>query len=461
MSLLPRADQARIVAALRKFVKDLLQDEAYNYVIPVERKGTALIRSAFGDLGVNQWHRIISSEALEGASPVRPPQRLLILDDAVRRGIALKRTRDEVAKAWPNAEIFVASFITHRTAPARCADIVYYQNLDDDSYMERRNAVMEHLQAEGSLLLDTEHVEVKAEIACSADDFFLALANWGTPVRFASSANRVNCTVFLESETLACRLGDVVPTFAEFTGAVCKIRVIASPSRANSFAIIPILYPMLRLPDGTRYMHPRMKWTQTISGPRRLFQCVGLSLSLQLMTDLMTWIRQDLGDSVKFEFEAGLEHLKVVFPEIRLNEMIDEIRHGMRRNRVGCAGRRGHVDDPGSDILGRLAEEILKRCFDRTSPETGFFRKLGLGEILKIADWTGQTPARVSAALDTLIDDARILPGIECVEHGTEIHVKRVFRPDGEIVSRDVLRRALLDGRGSDLDYASSCPSYC
>jgi DNA-binding transcriptional ArsR family regulator len=165
----------------------------------------------------------------------------------------------------------------------------------------------------------------------------------------------------------------------------------------------------------------------------------------------MEWLSDALTDSVRFEcVYGGVEHLTSVFPEMDGGEVRTELERVSRRRRTRSI-KRGVVDDPGIDILGELASEILLRLYDRAEYETGFLKKLYIKEILDISRVTGQTQSRVSAALDMLIDAAMIHPETQFEPSNGAILARRVFGADGEVVKRQVIRHALAVGKGMEL----------
>jgi hypothetical protein len=445
-------ENSRTVAALEKFVKDLILDDRFDYIVPVERKGTALVRAALGSTSRKQWKHILSSDAIETVTNPERARNVLILDDSVWTGQSLIQAVASVRKILPNAEITTAAFVTHRQAPSDLVDIAYYQNVDDQCYHECRSALVDYLQVQGSLLLDTEHVEVTTRITVSPSALYEALAGWGDTVVFASG-ERVNCTVMRRADSLMSVFNPISPKFADLTSAICKVRVVSSPKERGVYSIIPICYPQLRLGDLANFQNPHMPWTSAISWNRadpssRLFQCVGLSLSIELALEVMMHLADALPEQVSFEYGAdGIDHLLATFPEldpVQIRTRLDHIADKRRSRRAKAKP----PDDPGTDILEGIASEILLLCYDRWSYETGFVRKVTIGKIMELARYLGQPEARLSAALDILIDSARILPDVGYETIGDEVLVRRVFGPEGEIVKRKLIRRALGLGKG-------------
>ena len=449
------SERARTVAALDRFVHGLVNSAAYDYIVPVERKGTALVRAGLGADPARSWRRILSSDAIKTVRSDGPAAHILIVDDSVWTGRSLQQTVDAVRSALPAAHITTAAFVTHQEAPTDAVTIAYYRGVDDECYRECREALIEYLQTKGSLLLDTEHLEVGVRISCPTSDFYSALAGWGETVMFASG-DRVNCTVLRRADTLGTLFEPVRPTYADLAGAICKLRIVSRPTERNSYSLIPICYPQLHLGKSDEYVNQFMPWTASVGWDQdapdaRLFQCVGLGFSVELALDLMMFLSEALPEQIAFDFSSdGIEHLVTIFPELDLTQVrsrLDRI-HARRRPRKT---RHGVPDDPGIDILEDLAGDILQLCYDRWSIDTGFVRSIGLSDILQLARLTGHTEARLSAALDVLIDSARILPQLSYARSGDSTLVTRTFVPEGEIVKRKLVRHALGLGKGMEL----------
>jgi hypothetical protein len=196
-----------------------------------------------------------------------------------------------------------------------------------------------------------------------------------------------------------------------------------------------------------------MPWTKLISwdpaNPNsRLFQCVGLAFSVELALDLMTYLEDALPERVAFNFDGdGIDHLLSIFPEMDVMQVRSRLEQINSRRRSRKT-KSGVVDDPGLEILESLSEEILARCYDRYAYDTGYVKKLSVDDILQVSRLVGQSEPRVSAALDILIDSARILPELAYDKIGDATIVKRIFGPEGEIVKRKLVRSALGRGRG-------------
>jgi hypothetical protein len=88
---------------------------------------------------------------------------------------------------------------------------------------------------------------------------------------------------------------------------------------------------------------------------------------------------------------------------------------------------------------------------DSISYESGNVRDLTLDDILQLERVCGP-PWHLSAALDLLIDRAWILPKVDVRKQGDRNVARRTFGPDGEMIRREIIRRALLAGRGIEIE---------
>src|SRR5262249_9038994 len=152
-----------------------------------------------------------SSSAVERIPNRQSPTRVLVVDDSVWTGHSLRAAVARVHHALPDAVVTTAAFVTHRQAPPGAVDVAYYRGVDDESYQDRRGAVVEYLQTKGSLLLDTDHIEIGVRIGASVAEFYEVLAGWGSTVLFASPTDRINCTVLQESKSVRETLKHVKP----------------------------------------------------------------------------------------------------------------------------------------------------------------------------------------------------------------------------------------------------------
>src|ERR1035438_5752099 len=139
----------RIASALDGFLRRLTAPDLYDLIVPVERKGTALVRAALHGCPTARWKCVLSSDAIQDHANKVSPKKILILDDSVWTGLSLRRTVATVAAAFPNAAITTAAFVTHRDAPPDLVNIAYYQSVDELMYQTCRDTLVNFLQDRG------------------------------------------------------------------------------------------------------------------------------------------------------------------------------------------------------------------------------------------------------------------------------------------------------------------------
>src|SRR5258708_3005241 len=90
----------RIIGALVRFIRDLVSDQGFDYIVPIERKGTALIRSSLSSADISQWRRVVSSTALETIfSEKKDRLKILLFDDSVWKGRSVTAVRKQLMDA--------------------------------------------------------------------------------------------------------------------------------------------------------------------------------------------------------------------------------------------------------------------------------------------------------------------------------------------------------------------------
>ncbi len=449
-------DEASVGEAARGFFLPLLGDPRYTHIATMERMGTAVLR-AFLKPTDPIWEKVFALDVIGDSLEREENAHVLVVEDSARTGSHLLGAGEKLGLLGKNTRVTVAAFLVHYVVPWELVDIAYLRGLDDKSYNLCRRALILHLQERGSLLLDTEHLEVIAEADVSANEFAASMAGWGKTVKYASGRERTNYTVIPDRPELIESLESLVPSEGNLKAGPIKIRAIHQGRRSKTtFSLIPIVYPQLRLTSQAVYEHPRMDWVNGIGGVSRVFHCVGLCLSIELLLDAMAWLKADLGGKIRFTYgEQTFGHLSVVFPEVEIEQITRELNRVWQAP-VARRTQRRELDDPGTEVLAELAREILRSCFDRKKFEAGFIRCLTYAEVLEIGRMCGHTHERASAALDLLIDQAQIIPGVECDQNGGDIETAtRVFGPEGELMSRAVIREALLAGRGLEINGSS------
>lgn len=442
-----------VIGALRTFVRTHVDQYCApdHFVVPIERKGTAILRDVFGDRQ-EIWNHVISNKQAPDFFANKDQPRILILEDAARTGTSADDLRQEILAKCPSAELQVAAFIS-LSSSMKHIEHVRYRGLDEMGYKEIRDLVVRHLMKSGSLLLDTEHPEIVANAYVDSETFGQALATWGQTVRYSMHTHGVNFTVCKKFDELVGRFKDIMPVSASKNRAFCKVRVVESPDEEFSFRLVPICFPSIKIMPGFTYAHPRMNWPSLVShDPESIFHCIGIVLSLECLLDLMESLRDVLGENIRFNYEPSLFlHLKSMLPELDPHEIHTEL-HRIKYYEAHPQHATGTVDDVSLKLLTEIAEKLRQLCFDRDRRNGTFIRHFDATDLETFARLEGVTLERASAALDFLIDTSQIEPDVLNKNCGKMAKLFwRAFGPEGEFSEREVILSALAAGKGMEV----------
>ena len=166
-------ERSTVSAQINEFLSAVLLQVQPTWIITVERKGTALLRTLAETVGsapfpFRVWDRALSHEALDFVKDdsLRSGV-ILLLDDSIYRGTQIQDVicRLTQEKNVPRSNIKVAAFSVHENSFIH-PDFHWFVQLEEGAFRAKREAVIEFFQQRGSLLLDTEHVEVSVRLKC-------------------------------------------------------------------------------------------------------------------------------------------------------------------------------------------------------------------------------------------------------------------------------------------------------
>jgi len=344
----------------------------------------------------------------------------------------------------------------------------FYRDLAPPSYRRLREQLLKFLQRSGSLMLDTEHMEVRLKLHGGVSQLVGALRRKADAIVFQSGGQRTNITVYYADDA-AHRLPEArFPAGMNQIGIVKKCRVVQRA--ADEFAIIPICLPSISLAD--------VDWPQDARDRRLLGNAVqgcpfarfyGVALLASLYP--LQWVLRDLyaSDPRMFtislprrsdEMGSGagysLEHLRVMFPTLAIDdlaEVIAEVDHVAQSE----GSRRRHIKfdrppyQPVSDArlrmdATRLLQVIARVVDERYASELLFDpscqRRQGLNieEVFALGERLNFDRAHISALFDILIDDGSLVTRVEkSLDADGVTRFARTFKPDGEAIS-DLVR---------------------
>jgi hypothetical protein len=469
----------------RAFLNAALDKYAPDIVIPLERKGTALLRAAMsGEKPASRrlpWSRILSSEALELLPPDALKNRsILLFDEGMYSGIGVNRLRDDLVNTWhvDPAKIKVAAFSVHERASSP-ADMHFFGELTESRYRALRQQMIREFQRLGTLLLDTEHIAVTVQLNCGRLTFFDALSKCGPSVEHVSMGGRSNLTIedpllLEEREFLA-----TLPPGTSIRNVVKKIRVVEN--RDHTFSIVPIFYPStptILVPEDLSGLSPFLR--ELGSTPSAVFHLTGLHGAIELLRTPFASLRELIHQGrVKVrvprpgEADETLSHLLALFPNLDANALhvlvegaVESGRSWTKRlkARPRIDGTVGTVAASDIAVLKWQCLSALRRsaeCFSPGSPTPSnlTFTELRsnclpsntaqpLKKNARLSEETlrdERQRALFSAALDELIDDAKIVTDVSALRFADNLcRLTRTFRLDGEVVLSDMRKATAM-----------------
>lgn len=475
------ADASTLIEQLRFFLQSQLDEWAPDIIIVHERKGTAILRALIE--GVRnpihwRWEDTVSSTTLDQLpADFFHRKRVLIFDDMIRTGKALAPVFDRLAQlnCLSPQTVRLAVFAAHEESSSNgvfksdaYSVAWFYRDLAPQGYRRLRTQLLSFLQRSGSLMLDTEHIEVRFTLHAGIGRLLSALRRKAEATVFQSAANRTNITVFYPDDLAHGLPVDRFPDGCAQTGIVKKCRVVQRD--ADEFAIIPICLPSTPSNDAP---WPLTQRDCSLLGDavRRTHYAKFYGAALLASLYPLQWILRDLYAAdprtvtVSLPSRSGsaltaggycLDHLRVMYPTLntdQLVEMIAETDRTAQSEGAKLRGKRFEIEPyvPALDAQLRrdamyLLQVIANAVDDRHAEELlfnpGCDHRMGLKptEVFELGETLGFKRSYISALFDLLIDDGSIVTRVEEVLDEDDVtRLVRTFKPDGEAVS-DLVR---------------------
>src|SRR5579872_2895555 len=183
-----RRSAKNLAVELDTFVASVLMRARPDWIVTLERKGTALLRTYVEHSPALSkywpgWERVLSQHALAEIPFATIQGRVLVLDDAMHFGHQIGALMSElVSLGVKRSSITVAAFAVHRECEQVDPDYWWYRDLAHDEFRSTRGKLIELFQHRGSLLLDTEHVEIGIRAECSSTELFSTFSRIGACV---------------------------------------------------------------------------------------------------------------------------------------------------------------------------------------------------------------------------------------------------------------------------------------
>lgn len=469
---------------LNKFFTNAYREVKPNYIVTVERKGTALMRSVIKSSahisdGIRNWEKFISHQALENDTNINlKDSKILIVEDSVSSG---KKITDVInllkLKCAESENIKVAAFCVREGVERKLVDYQWYGQATEDTYRQVNDSLIKYFQRKGSLLLDTEHIEIPIDlINCSHIELFNALSKCGNSVAYISKGDRINLTIYNPKLLEETNFIKNLPNGSRLTNVVKKIRVVERSK--NKFTIIPIFYPAIPITTQLKdyeYLEEPFKEMITEANKDKWFNVIGMYAAIQLFklvgVCLSTLYKENkisiASPGVGTE-DDSISHLKVIFPDIKVDELskyiVNKINEGIFQHKLAKELIEPILIDaskgtPYYHLLKYFYWQNIKRIYDfsyriptkpkgATLPEIlneineneidlllneNKIRKSGLNITTDIYK------ALMSTALDQVIDEAIVNTDVtEKLYNDNVIRKTRLFRIDNEVALSDV-----------------------
>ena len=490
----PRSDRLSTSGLIERQLATFLRDEIAAWspelIIVVERKGTAIFRALIeGQLITWRWSDVISSNVINQVRPERlRDRRILVFDDLMHRGGHLVHVLQDLEKRGVNVSsrdhLRTAVFAVHadgscgtsyggRTIP----DSWFLRNLTTRAQRAVRTRVVEFLQRSGSLMLDTEHIEIRVRIRESFIAFQEALGRRAEAVQFHSLAHRPNVTVYYGDHEPHLLPQASFPEGSVLTNIVKKCRIVQRA--AGEFAVIPICYPGIPVSVSEAWpSEPRdvelLGQVSELGGVSRI-DAMFYAAALLAALHVLTWVVKDLSAAGAEVYplslpgmERGvplgasstgftLEHLHAMYPNLNTAALYERIASdvqssqsvgGQIRNRQFDAQPPLRVADAELRENALALIQLIRHTLDKRAVlrcltddcERRHPCGLTAAEIFDLGRRHQWEAARISALFDILIDDAHLVTHVEERLWDNRSVAMRTFEPDGEIVS-DLIRQ--------------------
>lgn len=448
------------------FIKNIVRNQSIELIVCCERKATAVLRAIISEIPKDkflwEWPKVLSTAAVDQYDwQSFKGNKVLLFDELIHHGNSLETQEKNLREFLPdNIELITAGFAVWEHCQHK-PQFCYYAAVDLETYDDIRTSIIFMLQKHGSLLLDTEHIELSVRIHCGIREFYNELARASENHRtysFISGAGRTNLTI--DQPDILCKdiLKQVLTPGSNTIGTVSKIRVLER--NHENFSVLPIFYPNTKCVPSNEWIENLPEFVRNdrlikSKGSSEIFYIVALLGSIELIRSVVAAL-SDFIRRGKITFEIPIErfpHLHTMFPRVDINGLHNYISNVVakskkikpkRSRRSVCAKSIPNLQlvKLSSHVICRLVEEYEQISFD---PPKGKSWK----ELMYIAEAENQDIKLDSGALtvvvDRLIDSGLIVTDVEKVTSSSgEPYYIRTFIPEGEVVSAKIRQQIMV-----------------
>lgn len=466
---LPLNRELPVDRRLLGFINEIVVREEVDLIVCSERKGTAVLRALIQEIHPPRfewsWKKVVSTAAIEEFDwSSFEGKRVLIFDELVHHGHSLERAKRKLSRYLKQGiEVKTAGFAVWD----RCVhhpDFSYYSSVGLEQYVEIRNEIITMLQRYGSLLLDTEHLEITARIECGLKEFYHELARAsedGNTLSFLSASERLNLTIWKPDIIEPDELKKWLTPGSNTTGVVAKCRVLERDH--NHFSIMPILYPNTRcvLDDDWISRLPTFINRESVIGarPTYLFYVVGLLASIEVLKGIVSALG-DLIRAQKIVLEVprdDFSHLRAMFPVIDTDLLWEYVKNVVAESKLHKAERSGRTigvtNVPQKALLNMsyfLITHLVEQV-DRQGTDDEGTLGVSWSDLDRIAT-SGEQLIEANHKAWCVVPDRLIDSGLmhtdvkEVTSSNGERWAIRTFRPDSEVVAEKLRRHMSVRG---------------
>lgn len=454
---------------IASFLDDVVEREHIDLIVCSERKATATLRMLISDVSrpckfVWEWSKVLSIVAVPQFDWASfKGSKVLFFDELVHHGKTLRRDEIDLRNHLPsNIDIVTAGFAVWDQCEYK-PQFSFYSAVDSETYEAIRGSIIYILQKHGSLLLDTEHIELSVRINCGIREFYDELARAtedGRTYSFVSGAGQTNLTV--DQPDIVCEeaIRQILTPGSNMDGTVRKIRVLERTREI--FSILPIFYPNVRCvlyAEWTKNL-PQFIWKDHLSNTileKEVFYIVALLCSIELLRSIVVALN-DLIVEGKVILEVPKEnfsHLHAMFPRIdgeRLLKYVydviaDSKKTKAKRSRKAVRARNVPTDKLlklSSRVMYSLVEKYDNMPLDSDLPKDKSWKELL--EIVEIQNYEGDLDIRaLTVVVDRLIDSGLVVTNAKRVRSSSgEPYFIRTFTPEGEVVSSKIRQQMMV-----------------
>jgi len=450
---------------LLTFIEGIIEQEHINLIVCSERKATAVLRALLDETKPRlhwDWTKTLSTAAMSHFDwSSFEGDKVLLFDELVHHGKTLFKYEELLREYVPDGvQIVTAGFVVWD----RCEyepKYSFYGSVDSETYGEIREDIVSMLQRYGSLLLDTEHIELSVRIKCGVGEFYNELAratDGSTAFSFVSGAGRTNLTLE-QPEILSTELlGRCLPPGSNTDDVVCKVRVLERSHEV--FSIMPIFYPDVMSVAPPEWRAGLPSFCQPYFNNKlgkELFYIVGLLCSVELLRGVVAALN-DLARVGKILVEIprmNFSHLHAMFPRIDTDELRQYVSDVVAESkRLKPARSRGSVtvQNVPTSKLKMLSSAVMcslvdihdDAVTDQNEPKGETW-----SELIEIARSVRQgidvDKNALTVVVDRLIDGGLIVTDVEETTHPSgKLCFERTFTPEGEVVSSKIRQQMMV-----------------